>query len=163
MPSKPSKSAAKKQDKKTKLKKERVETPSSVTTTQASGTQPGKQPPKKQTQEERIQNLKTQEKKTTEPQPKGTVLSGSDLVVYAAVRNGLSKPLMEKALNALLEAISESLGQGGEVRLMGFGTFSVRPFASRRAFNPQTKEAMTLPPGRRPVFRAGSLLKAKVK
>lgn len=58
--------------------------------------------------------------------------------------------------------IADELAAGGEVALMGFGTFEARPVAARTAHNPQTGAPVAVPAHRRPAFRAGSGLKARV-
>lgn len=58
--------------------------------------------------------------------------------------------------------IADELAAGGDVALMGFGTFEARPVAARTAHNPQTGAPVAVPAHRRPAFRAGSGLKARV-
>lgn len=84
-------------------------------------------------------------------------------MTYAAVRHGLLKSVINKSLEALLEAIEESLGQGGEVRLPGFGSFYVRNTSLRKAYNISTGEKMEIPAMRRPGFRPATALKDRVK
>lgn len=45
---------------------------------------------------------------------------------------------------------------------MGFGTFEVKDRAERKGRNPQTKEPITIPASKAPVFKAGKGLKDKV-
>ncbi|MDR3629837.1 MAG: HU family DNA-binding protein [Desulfocapsaceae bacterium] len=64
----------------------------------------------------------------------------------------------EKALNGLLKAISETLGKGDTVTLVGFGTFSVSKRESREGRNPKTGETIKIPAKKVARFKAGSKL-----
>ena len=50
----------------------------------------------------------------------------------------------ERNIAALIEIISETLKKGGEVALVGFGTFSVKKRAARAGRNPSTGEAIKI-------------------
>lgn len=69
----------------------------------------------------------------------------------------------EKSLTAVLEAIEETMKKGGEVRLIGFGTFSVKKREARSGRNPQTGKEIKIPARKVPAFRAGAQLKEAVK
>jgi Bacterial DNA-binding protein. len=58
-----------------------------------------------------------------------------------------------------VDAVQEALKQGDKVQLVGFGTFEVRERAERKGRNPQTKEEITIPASKAPVFKAGKALK----
>ncbi len=66
--------------------------------------------------------------------------------------DGLSQRLAEAALQAAQECITETLKQGGVVRLNEFGTFSLRRRAARRVLHPRTREALDIPARLVPVF-----------
>ena len=53
--------------------------------------------------------------------------------------------------------------QGEKVQLVGFGSFEVKERAERIGRNPKTKEAIVIPAGRAPVFKAGTALKDAIK
>ena len=76
-----------------------------------------------------------------------------------AEKSGLTKKDSEKAVNAVLAAITESMENGEKVQLVGFGTFEVRERKARKAQNPQTKEEITIPATKVPAFKAGKGLK----
>ncbi|NWM20062.1 HU family DNA-binding protein, partial [Escherichia coli] len=67
-----------------------------------------------------------------------------------------------EAVNAVLEAIQDSLAQGDEVRLTGFGTFAVTERAATTGRNPQTGESIQIPASKAPKFKAGKGLKDTV-
>lgn len=72
------------------------------------------------------------------------------------------KPQASLAVDAVLESIQHALQNGEHVQLLGFGTFEVRERAAREGRNPQTGEALTIPAGKTPAFKAGKALKEAV-
>ena len=72
-------------------------------------------------------------------------MNKTELVASVAEKAGLTKKDSEKAVNAVLAAVSESLQKGEKVQLVGFGTFEVRERKARKAQNPQTKKEITIP------------------
>jgi len=66
------------------------------------------------------------------------------------------------AVDAVFNAITEALEKGEDVRLVGFGTFSVRTRAARKGRNPRTGATINIPAKKVPVFRAGKGLKEAV-
>jgi DNA-binding protein HU-beta len=68
-----------------------------------------------------------------------------------------------KALAAVLDTITETMADGGDVSFTGFGKFSVAERSSRQGVNPRTGERIFIPGGKVPRFSAGSALKNKVK
>ncbi|MFQ9872607.1 MAG: HU family DNA-binding protein [Oscillospiraceae bacterium] len=85
-----------------------------------------------------------------------------ELVAAVAQKAELSKKDSEKAVNAVVEAITEALAQGDKVQLVGFGTFEVKSRAERKGINPRTKEEITIPASKLPAFKAGKALKDSV-
>ncbi len=68
-----------------------------------------------------------------------------------------------RALDAVLDAITHTLGAGDEVSFTGFGKFSVAERKPRQGVNPRTGERIFIPGANVPRFSAGSALKNKVK
>lgn len=89
-------------------------------------------------------------------------MTKNDLVTQVAGIAELSKKDAEKAVNAVLEAITDSLKKGDKVALVGFGTFETRKRPERKGRNPQTKEEITIPATTAPAFKAGKALKDAV-
>ncbi len=83
-----------------------------------------------------------------------------DAVVHAAE---LSKTDAGKAVEAVLDAITDTLAKGDKVTLIGFGTFEVRDRAARTARNPRTNEPVEIAATKVPAFKAGKKLKDAVK
>ena len=75
----------------------------------------------------------------------------------------LSKKDAKAALEATLEAVSESLKAGDAVQLIGFGTFKVNERAARTGRNPRTGEEIKIAAAKIPAFVAGKALKDLVK
>ena len=89
-------------------------------------------------------------------------MNKTELVASVAEKAGLTKKDSEKAVNAVLAAVTESLQKGEKVQLVGFGTFEVRERKARKAQNPQTKKEITNPATKVPAFKAGKGLKEVV-
>ncbi|HOQ37355.1 MAG TPA: HU family DNA-binding protein [Acetivibrio sp.] len=86
-------------------------------------------------------------------------MNKTELVNSIASKSGLSKKNSEAALNAFLSSVEDALKGGDKVVLVGFGTFEVRQRAARKGRNPQTKQEITIPASKAPVFKAGKGLK----
>ena len=89
-------------------------------------------------------------------------MNKNDLVDRVAERVGLTKVMSSKAVEALLDAITGSLSSGTEVRLVGFGTFTVSRRKASEGRNPRTGERIQIPASKVPKFRAGQGLRAAV-
>lgn len=71
----------------------------------------------------------------------------------------LHKGSAELAIDALTKVITKELKLGGQVSLIGFGTFSVSERAARTGRNPQTGAALEIAAAKVPKFKAGKALK----
>src|SRR3546814_7366706 len=83
----------------------------------------------------------------------------NDLVAVVADKTGLSKADATKSVDCVFDAITDSLKTGDEVRLVGFGTFTVSQRAASEGRNPRTGERIQIPASKRPKFKAGKGLK----
>jgi len=86
----------------------------------------------------------------------------NDLISNVASSANMSKGDAAEAVEATLNSISSELANGGEVRLVGFGTFSVSHRAASQGRNPRTGESMQIPASNNPKFKAGKALKDAV-
>lgn len=86
-------------------------------------------------------------------------MNKNDLVAHVADSAGLSKGDATKAVDAVFDGITATLQRGDEVRLVGFGTFSVADRAASEGRNPRTGEKIDIPASRQPKFKAGKGLK----
>ncbi len=89
-------------------------------------------------------------------------MNKTDLVEVIAKNAELSKAAAGRVLDVVIDAITDSLGKGKQVALVGFGTFVVSKRKQRTGRNPQTGENITIPAAKVPRFRAGKYLKDKV-
>jgi DNA-binding protein HU-beta len=89
-------------------------------------------------------------------------MNKNDLITAVADQSGLSKGDSGKAVEAVFDAITGALKKGDEVRLVGFGTFSVSKRKASTGRNPRTGEPMTIKASSQPKFKAGKGLKDAV-
>jgi len=86
----------------------------------------------------------------------------NELIADVAERAGLSKADAGKAVDGIVASIEAALKAGGEVRIVGFGTFSVSARAATTGRNPRTGETISIPASKQPKFKAGAPLKQSV-
>ncbi|MSP49784.1 MAG: HU family DNA-binding protein [Alphaproteobacteria bacterium] len=86
-------------------------------------------------------------------------MNKNDLVATVADTSGLSRADATKAVDAVLDSITASLKTGTEVRLVGFGTFTVSKRAATTGRNPRTGEEIKIPASKQAKFKAGKGLK----
>lgn len=89
-------------------------------------------------------------------------MNKNDLINAVAQKAGISKNDSEKAVNAAIETITESLSRGEAVKIVGFGTFDVKNRAARTGRNPKTNEPIVIPASKAPAFKAGKDLKDSI-
>lgn len=89
-------------------------------------------------------------------------MNKQDLVSKVAAEADLSKAKAAQAVDAVVNAIKGELQGGGDVRLVGFGTFSVAQRAATTGRNPRTGEPIKIPASKQPKFKAGKELKEAV-
>jgi DNA-binding protein HU-beta len=85
-----------------------------------------------------------------------------DLVASIASAAGLKKTEADKALSAFIDTVTGELARGEEVRLVGFGTFSVTHRNATEGRNMKTGEPMKIPARDIPKFKSGKQLKEAV-
>lgn len=76
---------------------------------------------------------------------------------------GGSKAQAERAVDAIIKTITDTLKGGGEVSIAGLGIFATKQRAARTARNPKTGASVQVPAMRVPKFRAAKALKDAVK
>ena len=86
-------------------------------------------------------------------------MNKEDLIGKIASNAGLSKSDAAKSVDAVFSNIINSLKNGEDVRLVGFGTFIVVNRAATTGRNPRTGESIQIPAKKVPKFRAGKALK----
>ncbi len=90
-------------------------------------------------------------------------MNKNDLVASVSLASGLSRIDAVKAVEGILQSIVGALKTGEEVRLVGFGTFSVARRKASTGRNPRTGEPMKIKASTQPKFKAGKGLKDAVQ
>ena len=90
-------------------------------------------------------------------------MTKTQLVDAVQTKTGLTRKQSADALDAVLDAVQEVLGRGGEVALTGFGRFSVSERGARTGKHPRTGEPMEIAATRVPKFAPASGLKQAVR
>ena len=91
-------------------------------------------------------------------------MNKNELIETLAGRLGIARSEAEKVLNTFVDVVTETLKRGDEVRISGFGHFSVSNRASRAGVDPQhPTERIQIPATKVPKFRAAKALKEAVK
>jgi len=90
-------------------------------------------------------------------------MTKADLVAIMAKTAGGTKTAAERAVNAMVGGIVESLRRGRRVTISGFGTFVVARRAARNGRDPRTGKAIKIPPAKVPRFRPSRSLKSAIR
>ena len=72
-------------------------------------------------------------------------MNKGDLAAAVASRTGTSKAAAADAVDAVFDTITDSLGGGTEVRILGFGNFAVTHRKASMGRNPQTGDSLAVP------------------
>ena len=86
-------------------------------------------------------------------------MNKDSLAKEVAEQAGLTKANASQVIDAVFDAIQESLKKGEPVALVGFGSFKVSKRNARTGRNPRTGEAISIPETMAPSFSAGKTLK----
>lgn len=86
-------------------------------------------------------------------------MNKSELIVALANKTELTKKDAEKALNAFVEIVGETLKADDKVMIVGFGSFEAKQRPARTARNPRTGEEIQIEASKVPAFKAGKALK----
>ena len=89
-------------------------------------------------------------------------MNKNDLVSTVADMAELSKADAARAVDSVCDSITASLKTGTEVRLVGFGTFSVARRKASEGRTPRTGEKIHIPASNQAKFKAGKALKESV-
>ena len=90
-------------------------------------------------------------------------MNKQELIGHVADRAGLNRNDAMRAVETMLEVITSTLKRGDEVRLVGFGNFSVTRRKASTGRNPRTGEPMQIKASSQPKFRPGKVLKDAVQ
>jgi len=89
-------------------------------------------------------------------------LTKDHLVSSIGKRLGISKFESSRILESVLETVKNSLSNGEDVLISGFGKFIVREKASRRGRNPKTGQDLTLDPRRVITFKCSGVMRDRL-
>lgn len=89
-------------------------------------------------------------------------MNKSELIEAVAASADIPKAAAGRAVDAVIEAVTNALKSDDQVVLVGFGTFSVKERAARTGRNPQTGEPIEIAAAKIPSFKAGKALKDAV-
>ena len=89
-------------------------------------------------------------------------MNKTELIDAIADSADISKAAAGRALDGMVEAITDALKGGDQVSIVGFGSFTVRERAARTGRNPQTGATINIAASKSPAFKAGKALKDAV-
>ena len=88
--------------------------------------------------------------------------SKKDIVAAVAEKTEMTKKDSEAAVTAVFDAIAETLKDGGEVTIAGFGKFAVSERAARMGINPATGEKIEIAASKSLKFKPAKALKDEI-
>ena len=86
-------------------------------------------------------------------------MNKGELIEKMAEKADMTKASAGRALDSLIQTVTEELANGGDISLVGFGTYKVSERAARTGRNPQTGEEIQIAETKVPSFKAGKALK----
>ena len=89
-------------------------------------------------------------------------MNKAELIERIAREAGVPEGDAQRHFGAFERVVAEALKGGEEVRITGFGKFSVKERKAREGRNPQTGEKMKIAASRVPAFSAGNALKGAI-
>jgi DNA-binding protein HU-beta len=89
-------------------------------------------------------------------------MNKNELIAQVAADAQLTKGAAGEAVEATLENIQKALQRGDDVRLVGFGTFTVSQRAATQGRDPRTGASIAIPASKNAKFKAGKALKEAV-
>ncbi len=89
-------------------------------------------------------------------------MNKSEFVEAVAEQADIPKSTAQRAVDAMVNVIGDTLKEGNQVSLVGFGTFLTRKREARQGRNPRTGATINISASRVPSFKAGKALKDTV-
>lgn len=89
-------------------------------------------------------------------------MNKNELISKVAETSNLTKADASRAVDSVLDSITKTLKKGGEVRLAGFGTFTVTKRKATTGRNPRTGAPIKIAASNQPKFRPGKGLREAV-
>lgn len=89
-------------------------------------------------------------------------LTRADLCAEVHERMGLSRAECSRMVEAIINSMSSALLRGENVKISGFGTFTLRDKAERIGRNPKTGQEVPITPRRVLTFKPSEKLRTRV-
>ncbi len=89
-------------------------------------------------------------------------LTKEKLITHFETQLGMGRRESRQVVERVLKVMKDTLSQGEDLLISGFGKFSVRQKKARRGRNPQTKESLTIAPRKVLVFKASGVLRKRI-
>lgn len=89
-------------------------------------------------------------------------MNKAELIAAVADNAGMTAAEARRAVDAVTEVVMKTVKAGGDVTLVGFGTFSLASRAARQGRNPRTGESMKIAAAKVPRFSPGRTFKELV-
>lgn len=86
-------------------------------------------------------------------------MTKSELIEAVADKANLTKSMAEQVVNAIFEAMVNSLQRGTGIEIRGFGSFSIRHYEGYAGRNPRTGSKVEVNPKKLPFFKVGKELR----
>ncbi len=86
-------------------------------------------------------------------------MNKAELIEAIANSADMTKASVANVLDSFVEQVTKTLKKKGEVRLVGFGTFTTSKRKATTGRNPRTGAAIKIPASVQPKFKAGKALK----
>ncbi len=91
-------------------------------------------------------------------------MNKAEIISHIAEKVGVTKKQAEDMIECFVDMVTDTLKNGGEVTIAGFGSFMSKVRAGRTGVNPRnTSEKIQIPSVTVPKFKAGKGLKDALK
>jgi len=89
-------------------------------------------------------------------------MNKSELIEALAQKMNIPLREADSITNTFLDSMSETLNQGANIEIRGFGSFLVKEYSSYEGRNPKTGRRINVPPKKLPFFKVGKELRERV-
>jgi nucleoid DNA-binding protein len=90
-------------------------------------------------------------------------MTKKDMALKIAEETGIKQTDVKKVVQMMLDAIIEALNKGETIELRNFGIFKVKSRKQRVGRNPKTGAIVPIPERKVVTFKAGMVMKKRVK
>ena len=89
-------------------------------------------------------------------------MTNKEFLEKVSQKTGFEMTDVKPLAAALIDTVLESIAQGNSVTIQGFGSFEPREKASRKIYNPTTKDYIVVPPKTTLSYKMSATLKEKL-